>query len=109
MSFKRVKTAFTFEVLEDFLLHQRECNTTGYQYARKIQRATSHMWYTQVPHLHRELRRAARGYRNLQLRRWSGFTDGQVDPKEGALAVFCASCPQPGINLPDDWREDVNK
>ncbi|KAF9531675.1 hypothetical protein CPB83DRAFT_891565 [Crepidotus variabilis] len=109
MSFKRVKTAFTFEVLEDFLLHQQECNTTGYQYARKIQRATSHMWYTQVPHLHRELRRAARGYRNLQLRWWSGFTDGQVDPKEGALAVFCASCPQPGINLPDNWREDVNK
>ncbi|KAF8876523.1 hypothetical protein CPB84DRAFT_1635353, partial [Gymnopilus junonius] len=24
------------------------------------------------------------------------------------LALFCAACPQPGINLPDNWKEDTN-
>jgi hypothetical protein len=23
---------------------------------------------------------------------------------DGALAIFCPACPQPRINLPDDWR-----
>jgi hypothetical protein len=27
-------------------------------------------------------------------------------PKKGQLGFFCAVCPQPGINLPDDWEED---
>jgi hypothetical protein len=27
----------------------------------------------------------------------------------GALAIFCPTCPQPGVNLPEDWREDDQK
>ncbi|KAF8899535.1 hypothetical protein CPB84DRAFT_1847743 [Gymnopilus junonius] len=27
----------------------------------------------------------------------------------GKLALFCAACPQPGINLPDNWKEDTNR
>jgi hypothetical protein len=27
----------------------------------------------------------------------------------GSLAFFCVTCPQPGINLPDNWEEDDNK
>ena len=23
----------------------------------------------------------------------------------GSMAIFCPACPQPGINLPDDWKE----
>ncbi|EEB94303.1 hypothetical protein MPER_06900, partial [Moniliophthora perniciosa FA553] len=26
------------------------------------------------------------------------------DVKEGELAVRCAACPRPGVNLPDDWK-----
>lgn len=26
-------------------------------------------------------------------------------PGKGELALFCAVCPQPGVNLPEDWRE----
>ena len=25
-------------------------------------------------------------------------------PQDGAMAVFCPACPQPGINLPHDWQ-----
>jgi hypothetical protein len=27
----------------------------------------------------------------------------------GALAIFCPACPQPGINLPDDWHKDPKR
>src|ERR1700678_4043780 len=26
-------------------------------------------------------------------------------PSPGNLSIFCPSCPQPGINLPSDWKE----
>jgi hypothetical protein len=31
------------------------------------------------------------------------------DQKPGSMAVFCALCAQPGINLPEDWREYDNR
>jgi len=24
----------------------------------------------------------------------------------GELGLFCVACPQPGVNLPDNWKED---
>jgi hypothetical protein len=26
----------------------------------------------------------------------------------GSMAVFCPACPQPGINLPEDWKTRYN-
>jgi hypothetical protein len=31
------------------------------------------------------------------------------DAKPGSMAIFCALCAQPGINLPEDWREYENR
>ncbi|TEB20942.1 hypothetical protein FA13DRAFT_1757685 [Coprinellus micaceus] len=28
-------------------------------------------------------------------------------PSKGELALFCAVCPQPGVNLPPDWKERI--
>jgi hypothetical protein len=36
-------------------------------------------------------------------------------PEDGAMAIFCLACPQPGVNLPEDWetkyenKESVSK
>jgi hypothetical protein len=40
----------------------------------------------------------------------SGLGYQQVDespsgPSDGSMAIFCPACPQPGINLPDDWQK----
>ena len=34
---------------------------------------------------------------------------GNEEQKLGSMAVFCALCAQPGINLPEDWREYENR
>ena len=57
-----------------------------------------------------ELYRALKQWRDLQHR----MTGGEVYPgvdvtSPGALALFCAACPQPGVNIPKDWKEDPDQ
>jgi hypothetical protein len=50
--------------------------------------------------------RVSRTWRDLSNRKRAGFGhDAQNSPGKGELAVFCPACPQPGINLPEDWAE----
>ena len=34
-----------------------------------------------------------------------GHQSDQVTPEDGSMAIFCPACPQPGINLPPNWKE----
>jgi hypothetical protein len=50
--------------------------------------------------------RVSRTWRDLSNRKRAGFGhDARNDPGKGDLAAFCPACPQPGINLPEDWAE----
>jgi hypothetical protein len=38
--------------------------------------------------------------------KWAGFghkSQEMIEPRAGELANFCPACPQPGINIADDW------
>ena len=48
-SFKQIETAFTFSVLDDFLLDILECKTTAQQYYSKLQHITNQMFPEHVP------------------------------------------------------------
>ena len=109
-SFKEVKTVFTRAALEDFRISNLECKVSAYHYYQKLRRITCPANPKSVLDRYRELRRLSRVYRNLMLRMefgW-GYYDGSPPP-EGQLAYFCPTCPQPGVNLPDDWKEDENR
>lgn len=44
-------------------------------------------------------------WRDLTNRKRAGFGhDVDQEPGIGDLAIFCPACPQPGINLPEDWK-----
>ncbi|KAG2073707.1 hypothetical protein BDR04DRAFT_1127056 [Suillus decipiens] len=98
-SFTRPKTAFTFSVLDDFLLDNLECGTSAMNYYNKIQRLTSSIFPLMVPDRYRELMRTARQWRQCKLYKWHGFAHKDDEPKAGDLVLFCLACPQPGINL----------
>jgi len=53
--------------------------------------------------------RLTRQWRNLKDWAWFGFGHEEREPGEGELALFCAVCPQAGINLPDDWLDDPDR
>jgi hypothetical protein len=62
--------------------------------------------------LYHELRRLSRLWRWVKKLRWAGYAQkvGQpIDPKPGELGNFRPACPQVGINLPEDWKDDPNQ
>ncbi len=53
---------------------------------------------------------ASRQWNDIHARKWAGFGhDLDQQPGEGHLALFCTTCPQPGINLPENWKDDPIK
>jgi hypothetical protein len=43
--------------------------------------------------------------RKLQVSKRFGAVYNETSPPSGSLTIFCPSCPQPGINLPPDWKD----
>ncbi|KAF8263365.1 hypothetical protein EI94DRAFT_1704047, partial [Lactarius quietus] len=108
-SFKQIETAFTFSALEYFLTDNLECKTMAQQYFLKLQGITNQMFPHTVPNLYRQLLRASRQWRDLRNRMQSGRGHQDDDGIDGSMAIFCPACPQPGINLPDDWKIRYNE
>jgi hypothetical protein len=48
-SFKTIKTAFTFQLLDDFLTDNRECKTSAMNYFNKLRRLTTNTFPHNVP------------------------------------------------------------
>ncbi|KAG2108071.1 uncharacterized protein F5147DRAFT_745887 [Suillus discolor] len=99
-SFIEPKTAFTFDVLDDFLLDNLECGTSAMNYYSKLRRMTTSVFPHLVPDRYQELMRVARQWRKLKLLKWNGFGHEDKEVRPGDLALFCPACPQPGINTP---------
>ncbi|KAI9434832.1 hypothetical protein H4582DRAFT_2080497 [Lactarius indigo] len=105
-TFKQIETLFTFSVLDDFITDNLECKTTAQQYYSKLQSMTNKMFPHNVQNHYKQLLRASRQWRDLKNRMESDLghqPDGEIHP-DGAMAIFCPACPQPGINLPTDWK-----
>ena len=103
-----IKTVFSFRVLDDYQTNNLECKASAYQYHQKLKRTTSYAFPSLVPNRYAELRRLSRQWRNLKLRRHFAIR-GNEDAKRGSMALFCAACPQPGVNLPDGWEKEQEK
>jgi hypothetical protein len=59
--------------------------------------------YTQ--NLYKQLLRTSRQWRDLKTRMEQGLGHQPEETTlDGSMAIFCPACPQPGINLPDDWK-----
>lgn len=54
--------------------------------------------------------RVSRAWRDIIARIQAGYghtTEDLVGP--GSLAIFCPTCPQPRVNLPDGWEKDKRR
>lgn len=111
-TFVRYQTLFTAGVLDDFRVSNLECKVSAYQYFQKLRRITNPTSPHRTPNLYQELLRMARLWRWLKKKKWYGHAFRGSEPTEsvpGEMALFCPACPQPGINLPDEWRRDGNR
>jgi CxC2 like cysteine cluster associated with KDZ transposases len=111
-SFKRTKTLFTAQVLDMFRLSNLELKASAYQFYQLLRRMTRPMSPGDVIDLYREFRRMSRLWRWMKKLKWAGYGSNlkrvsNVQP--GELAIYCPACPQPGINIPDNWMEDPTR
>lgn len=104
------RTVFTFRALEDYDLLNLETKATPQRYLAKLQRLTTNLFPDTLPDRYRELLRVIRQWRNLKQRKAAGqaFTPS-AEISSGGLAQFCPTCPQPGVNLPENWQEDPHR
>ena len=103
----RARTVFTFRMLHHFDLTNLEGKTTAWQYYSTLRRLSSNVFPEFAVDRYRETMRALRQWRDLASRRRAGLpTDKGLQLKPGGLALFCPACPQPGVNLPENWKED---
>lgn len=119
----RPETAFSFDVLDHFWVDMMECKTSNQAFVRKLGRITNpdfpddspvcscflpfHMPLTSIQQLYHQLMYCSRSYRDMVTRANFGYGhETPQDPAIGGLALFCPACPQPGYNLPDNWRDD---
>ncbi|KAJ7753086.1 hypothetical protein DFH07DRAFT_744589 [Mycena maculata] len=97
------KTAFTFEVMHNFHVHNLTSKKTASDYYRALQKLTNGAFPNQVPDRVREFLRVVRVWRHLAMRRRSGQAQGIdsviTNRRENSLAVRCPSCPEVGFNL----------
>jgi hypothetical protein len=55
--------------------------------------------------LYIQLLRASHQWRDLKNRMEKGLRHQPEEASpDGSMAVFCPACPQPGVNLPEDWN-----
>ena len=62
-----------------------------------------------MQNLYKQLLRASRQWREVRGKMESGLEHEGGPSGDGSMAVFCPACPQPGINLPEDWRTKYPK
>ncbi|KAI0341038.1 hypothetical protein BDW22DRAFT_1445358 [Trametopsis cervina] len=106
----RPATVFTFAVLDNFILHNRACNMPAQSYFNALQRMTDPIQPHLTPNRYREFLRVIRQWRHLKTRRQSGVAhDGYRTDVKGQMALFCPACPQPNVNLSDDWQNDPDR
>lgn len=111
-SFERIRTLFSADVLDYFRLSNLEMKASAYQFYQLLRRITMPMAPGDVVNLYNEFRRMSRIWRWMKKLKWAGFGHHKRDTDDlqaGELALYCPACPQPGINLPDDWKGDRNR
>ena len=120
-----IKTAFTFQVLDDFRMDNLECKTSALNFYNKLRRITSNAFPDSVKVCHcgslhlirltelclcdqnryEELMRVSRQWRNLKYRKWHGFGHNtDQSPRDGDMALECPTCPKAGINISNTWN-----
>ncbi|KAJ7035891.1 hypothetical protein C8F04DRAFT_954397 [Mycena alexandri] len=96
-------TAFTFEVLDNFHVHNLTSKKTARDYYRALQKLTDGAFPHKVANRYREFLRVVRLWRYFTMRRRSGqsfnIDDVITTRRKNSMAVRCPACPEIGFNV----------
>ncbi|KAJ7127920.1 hypothetical protein C8R44DRAFT_616252 [Mycena epipterygia] len=107
-TWKAPRTAATFRVLRRFHLMALESKCSASEFYNSIVRETDNTGTQLVRDRYDEFLRMGREWRHIQMLKRAGRghdPSGVEGTKPGECALLCPACPQPGKNLPVDWKE----
>ncbi|KAL0565064.1 hypothetical protein V5O48_016968, partial [Marasmius crinis-equi] len=85
------------------------CTKAGtYNFYRTLEKLTNHTGVAVPPLRYWALQQMLVQWRHLKMLKWGGrghLEDGIATTEEGKLTLVCPSCPQPDVNLPNDWTQ----
>ncbi|PPQ97624.1 hypothetical protein CVT26_002547 [Gymnopilus dilepis] len=102
------RTCATFSLLKHLHMLSFTSKCSTYDYYRALEKLTNNTGVQLPKSKYRPLLRMMLQWRHLKMLKRGGRAHDATGPegtKEGELALLCPSCPHPGINLPDGWRD----
>ncbi|KAJ6575925.1 hypothetical protein B0H10DRAFT_2345941 [Mycena sp. CBHHK59/15] len=108
---KSPRSAATFRLLHRFHLMSLESKCSSYEFYHSIARETDNTGTVPVRDRYDEFMRMGREWRHLKMLKRSGRghdPSGVKGTKSGECALLCPACPQPGKNLPENWKDVPN-
>ncbi|KAF7971009.1 hypothetical protein HWV62_22275 [Athelia sp. TMB] len=109
-STEKPRTAATFTMLKQYQSLSLQGKLAVYDYYKELELITDGSSLENIPFRLAQLSLMIREYRHVKMLARAGRGHdpaGIVATKPGEIAVHCRACPQPGINLPDGWEDDV--
>lgn len=106
-SYRRPKTAFTFRCLDLMRDLNLEAHVSAHAYHTMLEKRSRLPLHVRMPNKYAELVRADRQWRNCQVTMEFGFAHTDEKPGPGAMTHFCVTCPDPDVNLPPGFLNDV--
>ena len=107
--FDRICTLFSMQVLDAFWLANLELKASAYQFYQLLHHLTCPMAPAKVVNLYNEFHRMSWLWGWMKKIKWSGVGNNAMDVVPGQLSNYCPACPQPDINVPEDWKDDLNR
>ncbi|KAJ7137354.1 hypothetical protein C8R43DRAFT_893689 [Mycena crocata] len=102
------RTASTFSVLRRFSLLSFESKISAYEFYHSLARETDNTGLNPAKDRYHEFLRMTRIWEHLQMLKRAGRChdpSGAAGTQPGECALLCPACPQPGKNLPPDWKD----
>ncbi|KAJ7120591.1 hypothetical protein C8R43DRAFT_1136756 [Mycena crocata] len=102
------RTGSTFSVLRRFSLLTFESKCSAYEFYHSLARETDNTGLKPSKDRYHEFLRMTRIWDHLQMLKRAGrghHPDGAAGTQAGECALLCPACPQPGKNLPPEWKD----
>ncbi|KAF7969800.1 hypothetical protein HWV62_25981 [Athelia sp. TMB] len=109
-SMEKPRSAATFTLLKQFQRLSLQGKLAVYNYYKSQELMTDGSGLEHILMHLSQLSLMVREYRHVKMLARAGRGHdpaGIAATKPGEIAVHCRACPQPGINLPEGWEQDV--
>ncbi|KIJ25942.1 hypothetical protein M422DRAFT_192828 [Sphaerobolus stellatus SS14] len=102
---QRPRTAISFRVLKLFHLLNHVARTNPWDFAGTMHRLTDNVCPTSVTDIYKPFKHVQRQWRVVRAWKRGGVRDPALPRLNGSLAMWCVSCPIPGVNLDPGWQQ----